>query len=172
MSAVLLSSVVTPSSMVFASEFNEQYLLNVDTKEQPVSSISENIILNNTFNFSDELEITLIDEFGNEHVYNPLLKFESSVIFIGIKMKYTSRSDGKELISVLNESYGMGTVGDAVAILSGAFGGFPGAIVGGFVGLGFKGFRSRCKEAIAEINAHSSKGAVYMYLDRVEWKAL
>lgn len=65
----------------------------------------------------------------------------------------------------------MGTVGNAVAIFSGALGGIPGSIVGGFVGLGFNGFRNRCKEAISAIQAHPSKGAIYVYLDRVTWKA-
>lgn len=60
-------------------------------------------------------------------------------------------------------------VGDAVG--SGALRGIPGVIVGAFVAGGFKGFRSRCKEGIAEIKAHRSKGAIYMYLDRVDWKA-
>lgn len=166
MSSMALGSVIAPSSLAFASEV-----------EQPSQA---NVVLNNTPDslnttsldpISDNVEVTYIDEFGNEHEYNPYARFTSSVIYVGIKIKYTSKADGNKVISVLNQSYGMGTVGDAVAIFSGALGGIPGAIVGAFVGGGFKGFRSRCKEGIAEIKAHPSKGAIYMYLDRVDWKA-
>ena len=166
MSSIALGSVIAPSSLAFASE-----------EEQPSQA---NVVLNNTSDslnitsldsISDNVKVTYLDEFGNEHEYNPYARFTSSVIYVGIKIKYTSKADGNKVISVLNQSYGMGTVGDAVAIFSGALGGIPGAIVGAFVGGGFKGFRSRCKEGIAEIKAHPSKGAIYMYLDRVDWKA-
>lgn len=120
---------------------------------------------------SQNIEIIVIDENGDEHFITPNSRFSSSIIYIGVKIKYTSKADGNHLISVFNQSYGMGTLGDAIAIFSGALGGLPGAVVGGFVGLGFNGFRSRCKEGVAAIKAHPSKGAIYIYLDHVTWKA-
>lgn len=161
MSILLLGTTVAPSSLAFASQ--------TDDLEYASSEVN-NLINQNTISYSN-VELIGIDQFGNEQTYNPYSRFTSSVIYIGVKMKYTSKADGNKIIAVLNESYGMGTIGNAIGIFSGALGGLPGAVVGGFMALGFNGFRNRCKEGIAEIKAHPSKGAIYMYTDHVTWKA-
>lgn len=70
------------------------------------------------------------------------------IIYIGVKIRYILIVDGKNLIVMFNKIYGMGVIGDVIVIFLSVLGGIFGSIVGGFVGFGFNGFRSCCKEFI------------------------
>ncbi|HHQ2338380.1 TPA: hypothetical protein ACSPFR_000999 [Enterococcus faecium] len=171
----IIGSTVVPTVTASAAEVPTSTATTTNSTTLPVTlnqTLGASSILDQ--NDFQNFEIIGIDENGNEHILDPNspnLRYTSSIIYIDVKIRYTSTADGKNLIAMFNKTYGMGAIGDAIAIFSSALGGIPGSIVGGFVGLGFNGFRSRCKESITAVQAHPSGGAIYMYLDHVTWKA-
>ena len=162
----ILGSAVASPIIVSATEKST-------TASASTLELNENLRLSSILDtdYSQDIEIIGIDENGKEYYINPNARFSSSIIYIGVKIKYTSKADGNKLMGVFNQSYGMGAIGDAIGIFSSALGGLPGSIVGGFVSLGFNGFRNRCKEGVAAVKAHPAKGAINMYLDHVTWTA-
>jgi hypothetical protein len=162
---IVISAMSSVLTTVEASEISNPVIDDIGLPRDTMA------LMENPEQLSDFVEITMIDQNGEEHDYNPYVRFSSSVIYIGIKMKYTSKADANKLLAVLNKTYGMGTIGNAIGIFSSALGGIPGSIVGSFIALGFNGFRNRCKESISVVKSHPSKGTVYMYLDHVTWKA-
>nr|BAM73614.1 hypothetical protein [Lactococcus lactis] len=123
---------------------------------------------------SDDIEVIYIDNQGVEHPYNPNAptpRFSTGVISIGLKFKYTSKSDGQQLKSALTKCKGAKTAAYICQVLGWGTASIVGIAVTQMVAGGINVFVNRCSESISAINSHPSKGAVYMYIDHVTWKA-
>lgn len=118
-----------------------------------------------------QVEAVAIDAYGIERPYSPLLRFSTGVISIGLKFTYTSKSDGQQLRSALASCRGAKTISAICLVLGVTVGGPAGGLVTTIVSAGVNGFVSRVNESISALDSHPSKGAIYMYLDHVTWKA-